>query len=189
MKNTCTWSPQTNVWQARDSTDYKHCFSCYQATELKQSGSVSLCLQYIERQRHDKHTKRAEDKGRRGLDSILCTGRFFRSTDQQWHSGFLWPLLLLCCCSAASCWAVRCLVVVVIFLFSQAVSALQAFRLSQGETCSKQIIIVFSEHTHYNSHIVRDRKTFHDRRLSENCVTMVTYFMDEEGNILSFADF
>ena len=42
---------------------------------------------------------------------------------------------------------------------------------------------------HYNSHIVRDKKTFHDRRLSENCVTMVKHFMDEEGNILSFADF
>ena len=83
----------------------------------------------------------------------------------------------------------RCLVVVVIFLFSQTISALQAFLLSRGETCSKQIIIVFSEHTHYNSHIVRDRKTFHDRRLSENCVTMVKHFMDEEGNILSFADF
>ena len=35
---------------------------------------------------------------------------------------------------------------------------------------------------HYNSHIVRDNKTFHDRRLSENCVTMVTHLMDEEGN-------
>ena len=37
------------------------------------------------------------------------------------------------------------------------------------------------------SHIVRDKKTFHDRRLSENCVTMVKHFMD--GNILSFANF
>ena len=44
---------------------------------------------------------------------------------------------------------------------------------------------------HYNSHIVRDKKkkTFHDRRLSENCVTMVKHVMDEEGNISSFADF
>ena len=46
-----------------------------------------------------------------------------------------------------------------------------------------------SEHIHYNSHSVRDKKTFHDRRLSENCVTMVKHLMDEEGNILSFADF
>ena len=47
-----------------------------------------------------------------------------------------------------------------------------------------------SEHIHYNSHIVRDRKkTFSDRRLSENCVTMVKHLIDEEGNILSFADF
>ena len=36
---------------------------------------------------------------------------------------------------------------------------------------------------------MRDKKTFHDRRLSENCVTMVKHLMDEEGNILSFADF
>ena len=36
---------------------------------------------------------------------------------------------------------------------------------------------------------MRDRKTFYDRRLSENCVTMVKHFKDEEGNILSFADF
>ena len=46
-----------------------------------------------------------------------------------------------------------------------------------------------SEHIHYNSHIVRDKKLFHDRRLSENCVTMVKHLMDEEGNILSFANF
>ena len=82
------------------------------------SRSVSLCLQCIEHQHYDTHTKPEEDKGRRGgLDSILCRGRFFRSTDQQWHSGFLWPLLLLCCCPAASCWAVRFLVILVIFLF------------------------------------------------------------------------
>ena len=36
---------------------------------------------------------------------------------------------------------------------------------------------------------MRDRKTFHGRRVSENCVTMVKHFMDEERNILSFADF
>ena len=36
---------------------------------------------------------------------------------------------------------------------------------------------------------MRDKKTFHDRRLSENCVTMVKHLMDEEGNILSFANF
>ena len=46
-----------------------------------------------------------------------------------------------------------------------------------------------SEHIHYNSHIVRDKKTFHGRRLSENCVTIVKHLIDEEGNILSFADF
>ena len=46
-----------------------------------------------------------------------------------------------------------------------------------------------SIYIHYNSHIVRDKKTFHDRRLSENCVTMVKHLMDEEGNILSFANF
>ena len=46
-----------------------------------------------------------------------------------------------------------------------------------------------SEHIHYNSHIVRDKKTVHNRRLSENCVTMVKHLMDEEGNISSFADF
>ena len=45
-----------------------------------------------------------------------------------------------------------------------------------------------SEHIHYNSHIARDKKN-HDRRLSENCVTMVKHLMIEEENILSFADF
>ena len=47
-----------------------------------------------------------------------------------------------------------------------------------------------SEHIHYNSHIVRDKKKQkqnHDRRLSENYVTMVKHLMDEEGNMLSFA--
>ena len=53
---------------------------------------------------------------------------------------------------------------------------------------------VFIRVIHYNSHIVRDNKKtkqnkIHDRRLSENCVTMVKHLMDEERNILSFADF
>ena len=46
---------------------------------------------------------------------------------------------------------------------------------------------------HYNSHSVRDKKkkkkTFHDRRLSQNYVTMVKHLMDNEENIFSFADF
>ena len=48
-----------------------------------------------------------------------------------------------------------------------------------------------SEHIHYNSHTVKDKKKKkkNDRRLSENCVTMVKHLMDEERNILSFADF
>ena len=49
-----------------------------------------------------------------------------------------------------------------------------------------------SEHIHYNSHIVRDNNNnnkIHDRRLSENCMTMVKHLMDEEESILSFADF
>ena len=45
---------------------------------------------------------------------------------------------------------------------------------------------------HYNSHSVRDKKkkkkTFHDRRLSQNYVTMVKHLMDNEENIFSFAD-
>ena len=56
--------------------------------------------------------------------------------------------------------------------------------------CQPECFTVFIRaYIHYNSHIVRDKKTFHDRRLSENCVTMVKHLMDEEGNILSFADF
>ena len=37
--------------------------------------------------------------------------------------------------------------------------------------------------------ILRETKKNHDRRLSENCVTMVKHLMIEEENILSFADF
>ena len=36
---------------------------------------------------------------------------------------------------------------------------------------------------------MRDRKTFHDRRLSENSVTIVKHLMHQEGNSLSFVDF
>ena len=36
---------------------------------------------------------------------------------------------------------------------------------------------------------MRDRKTFHDRSLSENCATLVKHLMDEAVHILSFADF
>ena len=58
------------------------------------------------------------------------------------------------------------------------------------QKCQPNYLTEFlSEHIHYKFHTVTVKKTFHDRRLSENCVTMVKHFVDDEGNILSFADF
>ena len=41
-----------------------------------------------------------------------------------------------------------------------------------------------SEHIYYNSHIVRDKNTFHDRLLFENCVTMVKHFISRGKHLV-----
>lgn len=57
-----------------------------------------------------RHKKRPKDKERRGLlINGLCRRRSYRLTEQQWHLGFLWPLLLACWWWASSCWAVSVL--------------------------------------------------------------------------------
>ena len=58
------------------------------------------------------------------------------------------------------------------------------------QNVNQKIFLIFlSEYIHYKSHIMRDRKNFHDRSLSENCVSLVKHLMDEAVHILSFADF